>query len=57
MNTTNDIQLIVLILQNSTQWSLVSSGIEDNLFESTLQHVTAKFAHMNGHWKAYDFKN
>ena len=21
----------------------------------TSQHVTAKFAHMNGHWKAYDF--
>ena len=23
----------------------------------TLRHVTAKFAHMNGHWKAYNTRN
>ena len=23
-------------------------------FKNTLRHVTTKFAHMNGHWKAYD---
>ena len=22
----------------------------------SIQHITAKFAHMNGHWKAYDLK-
>ena len=43
---------------NQTQWSLLyvitSSGVEDTVFKCTLHHITAKFAHMNGHWKAYD---
>ena len=26
----------------------------DYLLVYTLRHVTVKFAHMNGHWKAYD---
>ena len=25
------------------------------LFDVIRRHVTAKFAHMNGHWKAYDY--
>ena len=40
-------------------WSLLSSGV-DLLYLSmpyTLRHVTTKFAHMNGHWKAYNHKN
>ena len=24
-------------------------------FKNTLRHVTTKFAHMNGHWKAYNY--
>ena len=33
---------------------LLSSGVETTVFEYILLHVTTKFAHMNGHWKAYD---
>ena len=29
-------------------------GVEITVFEYTLRHVTTKFAHMNGHWKAYN---
>ena len=32
----------------------MSEKTEDTVFKRTLQHITAKFAHMNGHWKAYD---
>ena len=41
----------------------VGSGVEDEdtvfvcIFKCTLQHVTSNFAHMNGHWKAYDNDN
>ena len=39
---------------------LVGSGVEDEdtvfVFKCTLQHITSNFAHMNGHWKAYDFR-
>ena len=38
---------------------LVGSGVEDEdtvfVFKCTLQHATSNFAHMNGHWKAYDY--
>ena len=34
-------------------------GVSPNLYNFvqlyTLRHVTTKFAHMNGHWKAYNF--
>ena len=44
---------------NTTQLSTVittkysNSGVETTVFEYTLRHFTAKFAHMNGHWKDY----
>ena len=37
---------------------VVGSGDETCAFKFayiiTIRHVTAKFAHMNGHWKVYD---
>ena len=38
----------------TTKYSNMHSGVETTVFEYTLRHVTAKFAHMNGHWKAYN---
>ena len=43
-----------------TQWQffkLIKEYIHtvDYLEYNTLRHATAKFAHMNGHWKGYDF--
>ena len=42
----------------TTMHKYSNSGVETTctVFEYTLRHVTAKFAHMNGHWKAYIFR-
>ena len=39
-----------------TQWQFFKLFKEyiDYLVYDTLRHDTAKFAHMNGHWKDYD---
>ena len=43
------------IAEHSDHYTVLSSGVEITVFEYTLRHVTTKFAHMNGHWKVYNF--
>ena len=51
ISSTHTWHINMLMCWHETSWT---KNTEDTVFKYTLQHVTAKFAHMNGHWKVYD---
>ena len=54
ISSTHTWHINMLMCWHETSWT---KNTEDTVFKYTLQHVTAKFAHMNGHWKVYDGSN